>query len=64
MNILCALFGHKSNEQVYSGAEYMTIRYVQVDGLNRHHACLFVKCPRCGEQYRAGMLHLPKPGEL
>jgi hypothetical protein len=31
MNILCRIFGHKSNENVYSGAEYMRIFSAQVD---------------------------------
>ena len=63
MSILCDLFGHKSNEGIHSGAEYMRIRGVQVDGLNRQHAWLQARCPRCGQWYDSGKLHLPMPGE-
>jgi hypothetical protein len=61
MSILCALFGHKSNEDVYDGGQYVRIGSPQVvDGIGRHHATLYARCPRCGREYRAGSIHIPK----
>lgn len=58
MSILCRLFGHKSNEHVYDGGEYMRIRTGAIDGIGREHATLFATCPRCVQEYRAGQIHL------
>lgn len=60
MNILCRIFGHKTNEGIYSGAEYMRITWRSTDGIGREHAGLMAKCPRCGQQYGAGSVHLPR----
>ncbi len=58
MSILCTLFGHRSNEHVYSGGEYMHVRYGPVvDGIGREHFDLYAKCRRCGKEYRAGRIH-------
>lgn len=59
MNILCAIFGHKANEHVYSGGEYMKVRPGAIDGIGREHATLYACCPRCGAEYRAGQIHRP-----
>ncbi len=59
MSLLCLLFGHKSRENDFSGGEYMRIRNRLIDGIGREHATLHANCPRCGNQYRAGMIHLP-----
>lgn len=59
MNILCRIFGHKSNENVYSGAEYMRIFSAQVDGMGIQHVTLESRCSRCGKWHRSGQLHLP-----
>jgi hypothetical protein len=58
-NILCTLFGHKSLEGVYSGAEYMRVLPTTIDGIGREHADLYARCPRCGCSYRAGRIHRP-----
>lgn len=61
MSILCAIFGHKTNENTYSGGEYMRIGASRpVDGISRIHATLYATCPRCEKEYRAGQVHLPK----
>lgn len=60
MSILCAIFGHKSHEHTFSGAEYMHIKVGPIDGIGRVHATLYAICPRCGQRHRAGAIHLPK----
>lgn len=60
MSILCALFGHKSLENKYNGSEYMKVRIVHTDGIGRVHAHLTAECPRCGEKYNAGSIHVPQ----
>lgn len=60
MSILCDLFGHKSLEGIYSGAEYMKLTLRGIDGTGREHASLSAQCPRCGQWYKAGAIHLPK----
>lgn len=59
MSLLCALFGHKANENPWDGSGYVCdIRGGSVDGINREHVQLQLRCPRCGEEYIAAMLHL------
>lgn len=61
MSILCKLFGHKPHEHTYSGGEYFRIStFRQIDGIGRIHATLYAKCARCGAEYRAGQIHLPR----
>jgi len=57
MNLLCEIFGHKSNERVFSGGEYMTAREGTHDGIGRIHYTLYAQCPRCSATYRAGQIH-------
>ena len=59
MSILCAIFGHRDREDDYSGGEYMNVIIGAIDGIGRKHATLYATCPRCGNSYRAGMIHLP-----
>jgi hypothetical protein len=59
MSILCLMFGHKPQERIHSGAEYMTVHPCGVDGINRHHAYLKAECQRCKESYVAGKIHIP-----
>lgn len=59
-NPLCAVFGHRSREHDYSGGEYMRAELRAVDSMGIDHATLVARCPRCGDEYRAGALHLPK----
>lgn len=59
MNLLCKLVGHKPQEGVYSGAEYMAARHRTTDGIGREHWVLIAQCARCNSTYRAGMLHGP-----
>lgn len=60
MGILCGLFGHKTNERVYSGAEYVDVVFGPIDGIGREHATLYGKCPRCEGRYRIGQMHRPQ----
>lgn len=61
MNILCTLFGHQP--PVYTeggyGGQYMAVLPHGIDGIGREHADVKAKCPRCGELYKVGMIHLP-----
>jgi hypothetical protein len=59
MSILCALFGHKPRVNDYRGSGYMKVDPHVVDGLDVEHAWLYASCPRCGEEYMAGSIHLP-----
>lgn len=59
MSILCALFGHKSMEGIYSGGEYCTVRPTSIDGIGREHAELHGRCPRCGTEHVVGRIHRP-----
>ena len=59
MNLLCLVFGHKSLEGIYSGAEYMRVVPGSIDGIGREHARLYAHCPRCEREYTAGAIHLP-----
>ena len=64
MSLLCMLVGHKTQEGVHSGAEYMRwISWSVIDGVGRDHRGLESKCSRCGECYVAGKVHMPKPYE-
>lgn len=56
--LLCILFGHRSLEDTYSGADYVTVERGPVDGIGREHAVLYGRCPRCDRKYRVGRLHL------
>lgn len=60
MSILCAIFGHKPQEHVHSGAEYMRVMASGIDGIGRRHAWLYAECQRCGKEYSAGKCHIPK----
>jgi hypothetical protein len=60
MNLFCHLFGHKPQEGVYSGAEYMRWgSWGTVDGIGRDHRSLEAKCARCEKRYTAGKIHMP-----
>lgn len=59
MNLLCLVFGHKSLQGIYSGAEYMRVVPGAIDGIGREHARLYATCPRCEREYSAGAIHLP-----
>jgi hypothetical protein len=60
LGIPCRLFGHKPQEETYSGAEYMEVSPGAIDGIGREHATLHAKCARCNKKYRAGQIHLPE----
>jgi len=67
VNLLCAIFGHKSlpekwvNSFPYPGGDtYLEIgkeRYE--DGVGRIHTGLYARCPRCDMRRRYYMTHLP-----
>src|ERR1700751_5760424 len=57
--LICKMFGHKSTENIYSGAEYMDIRPGAIDSIGREHATLWGRCPRCGVRHRVGQVHRP-----
>lgn len=60
MSILCELFGHKSLEGIYGGAEYMRVSQRAIDGTGRVHYRLIAVCPRCGSEYWNGAVHVLK----
>lgn len=61
MSIFCRLFGHKTLEHEYDGANYMKVSPGAIDGLLREHASLLARCPRCSVTYHAGNIHRPQP---
>lgn len=64
MSVLCKFFGHKPQEGVGSGAEYMRWgNWGAVDGIGRHHHSLEARCARCNEWYSAGKVHMPPEQE-
>lgn len=60
MSIICAIFGHKPQEHIHTGAEYMQVQEMETDGISRRHARLYAECQRCKVEYVAGKCHLPK----
>lgn len=61
MSILCALFGHKSNEDVYNGGEYVRVIVPgYTDNIGREHVWFKAHCRRCDEWYPAGKFHRPQ----
>lgn len=59
MSLLCRLVGHKTQEGVYSGAEYMRARPGSTDHIGREHWYLYAECRRCEAEYLAGKIHGP-----
>lgn len=60
MSLFCRLFGHKPQEGVWSGAEYMRWgNWGAIDGIGRDHRSLEAKCARCEKRYTAGKVHMP-----
>ena len=59
MNILCCMFGHRSMDGIYGGAQYHTVHGSDVDGIGRVHLRLYAKCPRCGKHFASGVIHQP-----
>lgn len=59
MSIICWLFGHKPQEGVWSGAEYMKAEIFTTDGVGREHYNLWADCARCDAKYHAGRVHGP-----
>jgi len=57
--LFCSIFGHKTNEKVFTGGEYMTISVGPIDGIGREHATLYGTCPRCRKVHRMGKIHRP-----
>lgn len=57
MSILCKLFGHTLRAYRGHGADYGRVEAGAVDGINRQHCALYVRCGRCGEEYFAGSFH-------
>ena len=60
MSIICKLFGHKPGMGYYNhdGGGYLTVIGGPIDGLGTEHARVFSECPRCGERFKVGNLHL------
>jgi len=64
MNLICRLFGHRTPYDDYRpGFFYMKVRLNAVDGIGRQHASVYAECKRCGEEFFAGMIHVPKWSE-
>lgn len=61
MSILCWAFGHQPQPQLGYGSDmpYLRVSMFAIDGICRHHARLYARCPRCGEEYVAGKIHIP-----
>lgn len=60
MSLFCKLFGHKPQQDVWSGAEYMRWgNWGTIDGIGREHRSLTARCARCNQHYNAGKVHLP-----
>lgn len=65
MSLLCAVFGHKQNPRPSDGSGYITnITGGQVDGIGREHVQLYLRCPRCGDDYLAAMLHVDPESQV
>lgn len=62
MNILCKIFGHQPPScSPLQGGDYVRIATSITDGIGREHAWLKGECPRCGQEYHVGKVHLPQP---
>lgn len=64
-NILCVLFGHRQRLYIkrgsYSpGEKYMKVIPYAIDASGREYANITTDCPRCGENYTVGKIHLPQ----
>jgi hypothetical protein len=59
-NIICWLFGHSNVKNEYIGGEYMEIRHLITDGIGRIHGACYTECSRCGEEFLAGRVHIPR----
>ncbi len=64
MKLLCKLFGHKPPEygahRALGGSEYMNVYMFTTDGMGTVHANITGCCPRCGQTYTVGKIHVPK----
>ncbi|WP_343577987.1 hypothetical protein [Pseudomonas sp.] len=63
MGILCTLLGHKppksvSKHAAMGGGDYLVPAQPHRDNLGRVHLHVYGDCPRCGERYQVGMMHL------
>jgi ribosomal protein L37E len=38
----------------------MKVKLNTVDGIGRQHASVYAECKRCGKEFFAGMIHVPK----
>ncbi len=59
MSIICKLFGHQTLDGKYGGAEYFKECGSYVDNIGRWHLEMAANCPRCGERYITGKVHVP-----
>lgn len=69
MSILCAIFGHKppkdrSEHARLGGGDYLSLEHPYRDNIGRVHLYVFGSCPRCGERYQVGMVHLSQAGQF
>lgn len=63
MGLLCKLLGHKPPQPFgkYSGmggGDYLTPAHPRRDHVGRVHLRVYGNCPRCGERYQVGAMHL------
>lgn len=59
--IFSRLFKCKHQVDTYgSNPVYGRIQSLTVDGMGVEHAVVWVRCRKCGKEFEAAMLHLPK----
>lgn len=63
MSIICKLLGHKPPQSFgphsgMGGGNYLELSHPKRDGIGRVHLYVYGNCPRCGERFQVGMMHL------
>lgn len=66
MSVLCSVFGHKPPKSYgphsgMGGGDYLKTKHPKRDNIGRVHLYVYGSCPRCGEEYKVGMMHLHDP---
>jgi uncharacterized protein with PIN domain len=66
MSFLCNVFGHKppsdySRHSGTAGNAYLKTNHPVRDNVGRVHLHVYGSCPRCGQEYWVGIMHLHDP---